>query len=1168
MNYRLKLFTLLLFISMANSSWSQQSVDIASNYLIQNQSKNKQVLTKDNLVVSSSHTSQQSGLTHVYFNQAVNGIKIYNAITNVAVDKAGTVFYTGNRFVDYLSVEHPSPAINALSAIQRTATHFNLDDNNQTTFVSKETGSSNKSIYTNESLSEREIVTELIYVHQKGKLILCWGVAIEKSDDHFYWDVKVSASTGEIVEKTSWTVECNFDHGQDACDHSNHSHTFHETTTSSSTNQVTSKKSMVADGDYSVIPMPFESPNHGPISVVNSPWLDNIDAAAHPLDWHDDGVSTHYTTRGNNVWAVEDTDQDDNQNAGFSPSSEMRNIQSYNYIPDFSLAPPDYQEAAIVNLFYWNNLTHDVMYHYGFDEVSGNFQETNVTGSGAGSDGVQADAQDGSGNNNANFSTPPDGSNPRMQMFQWVSDPVSTFDVTSTPNASYFAVAAAFGPIANFAGTVVDAFDTTGGTQEACTTNPIANGAAISGNIALIDRGNCTFVEKVTNAEAEGAIAVVICNNIAGDAPFSMNGTAPFPSIPSVMLSQADCITLRSMLPADINVTTVPGAVNRDSDYDNGVIVHEYGHGISTRLTGGAGSSGCLGGDEQMGEGWSDFFGLVMTMQAGDAGTDARGIGTYLQFEPTNGPGIRPYEYSTDFAINPMTYGYTDDGGAITIPHGVGSVWCTMLWEMTWDLIDIYGIGTNIYDSDINNAGTAGSPSSFGGQNLALQLVIEGLKLQPCGPGFVDGRDAILAADDALYGGIHKCVIWQAFARRGLGPDAVQGSSASLTDNIESFDYSPIVIQKTVDAPVVAKGGTATYTIEVSTCATETNIVVTDNLDPAFTISSMVCPSPAVITNNGNAITITHPSLPAETSFSCDIIVTSNPTGGAVSNLLDDDVESGNIGWTFDNIQGAATDQWAIVNTASNSPSNSWFIADTDGPDRTHALESPVLAFGQNPSLVFSHSFDTEADWDGGFVEISTDNGASWQALDPNVYCQNGYNSILGTNQNAYIAEQPAWSGNSNGFIETIALLDDYSNQNVILRFVYGQDDNTNETGWWIDDISVALNQYGAISNIACMVSDQTATAICSEVVICAELDEAQCIPEYTATNSNMLTGVQTTTVDFETNGVIESDQTIQGSPSINVDYDSGTHIEMMSGFEVELSSIFHAFIDGCGGAQ
>jgi hypothetical protein len=56
-----------------------------------------------------------------------------------------------------------------------------------------------------------------------------------------------------------------------------------------------------------------------------------------------------------------------------------------------------------------------------------------------------------------------------------------------------------------------------------------------------------------------------------------------------------------------------------------------------------------------------------------------------------------------------------------------------------------------------------------GGNNLANQLIMDGMKLQPCSPGFVDGRNAILAADQALTGGANQCIIWKAFAKRGLG---------------------------------------------------------------------------------------------------------------------------------------------------------------------------------------------------------------------------------------------------------------------------------------------------------------------------------------------------------------------------------------------------------------
>ena len=114
----------------------------------------------------------------------------------------------------------------------------------------------------------------------------------------------------------------------------------------------------------------------------------------------------------------------------------------------------------------------------------------------------------------------------------------------------------------------------------------------------------------------------------------------------------------------------------------------------------------------------------------------------------------------------------------MAIPHGVGYVWATMLWEMTWELIDEYG-----FDPDLYN-GT-------GGNNLAMQLVIDGLKLQPCNPGFVSGRDAILQADLVNNDGVNQCRIWKAFAKRGLGYGASQGSSNNTGDGTASFDMPP-----------------------------------------------------------------------------------------------------------------------------------------------------------------------------------------------------------------------------------------------------------------------------------------------------------------------------------------------------------------------------------------
>jgi hypothetical protein len=103
-----------------------------------------------------------------------------------------------------------------------------------------------------------------------------------------------------------------------------------------------------------------------------------------------------------------------------------------------------------------------------------------------------------------------------------------------------------------------------------------------------------------------------------------------------------------------------------------------------------------------------------------------------------------------------------------------------MLWEMYGNLVDEHGFSGDIYGD-----------WSTGGNNLALQLVIDGMKFQPCSPGFVQGRNGILDADLALTGGDNQCLIWQAFAKRGLGFSAEQRSSKKTADGTAAFDLPP-----------------------------------------------------------------------------------------------------------------------------------------------------------------------------------------------------------------------------------------------------------------------------------------------------------------------------------------------------------------------------------------
>jgi PKD repeat protein len=732
--------------------------------------------------------SSQTGITHTYIRQQYKGLPLFNGLATVVI-KDGNVFISGNRMIANMSnhIQYKAPNLNPVKAINAAASLLNLNVPNQLKVVN--TLSSNHFIYNSGEVSKVNIPVRLgYYAVSPTNIRLVWDLSIYTLDANHWWSVLIDAENGDIVRKVDWVVSCNFDH-----DHSSHSAKC-EAALSPSWNP--NANSSASPGQYSVFQLPVESPNHGVFSTS----IDPADTLASPYGWHDtDGIVGHeYTiTRGNNVHAYEDKDDDDLP--GFSPDGGSSLIFNF----PFSINNPadSNESAAITNLFYMNNMMHDVWYRYGFDEVSGNFQENNYGNGGLGVDYVFAEAIDGGGTNNANFATPPDGSNPRMQMYLW--DPAASvgdiFNIDSPSGiaGSYTAADAAFGPglpSIPITANIELLEDNLAPINDGC--DPVVNAAQLAGKIVLVDRGVCSFALKVEAAELAGALAVIVVNNVAG-APFQMGGTSATITIPSIMISQADGNLIKAELLLGPVVGTISngggsGPVDIDGDFDNVIIAHEYGHGISNRLTGGPSNTSCLSNDEQMGEGWSDWFGLMLTIEPGDQGSDIRGVGTFAIGEPTNGTGIRPAPYSTDFGINNYTYAASNNTASISQPHGVGFIFATALWDLNWALIDLYG-GTP--DPDLFN-GT-------GGNNIAMKLVIEGMKLQPCDPGMIDGRDAILLADQLLYNGIHKCLIWEVFANRGFGFSASQGSSLSRTDQSEAFDIPPFC-QAITAAPVAA----------------------------------------------------------------------------------------------------------------------------------------------------------------------------------------------------------------------------------------------------------------------------------------------------------------------------------------------------------------------------
>ncbi|KAI1353877.1 extracellular elastinolytic metallo proteinase [Xylaria sp. FL0043] len=212
----------------------------------------------------------------------------------------------------------------------------------------------------------------------------------------------------------------------------------------------------------------------------------------------------------------------------------------------------------------------------------------------------------------------------------------------------------------------------------------------------------------------------------------------------------------------------------RDCAFEAGVIIHEYTHGLSNRLTGGPSNVNCLQTIEAggMGEGWGDFMATAIRLQPTDTRNTDYSLGAWVYNNPA---GIRNYLYSTKLDVNPYMYTTANTYNEV---HDIGEIWATMLYEVMWNLIDKHGLSTAKKPTFDSN----GVPTD--GKFLTMKLVIDGMALQPCNPNFVQARDAILDADTALTGGDNQCEIWTAFAKRGLGQGAAYGTTRKGSNTI------------------------------------------------------------------------------------------------------------------------------------------------------------------------------------------------------------------------------------------------------------------------------------------------------------------------------------------------------------------------------------------------
>src|SRR6185503_15833871 len=316
------------------------------------------------------------GTSFLEYAQTVGGLKVFEGRVQVVVNKNGEVLSVREGFLVDGQTADLNPTVDENQAIVKAFAYAGRSIDSSLVETRARGEKSESAAFANPLGTQLEdVISELNVLRVGNSAKLAWHIYTEVGPDEWYESL-VDAHSGELLLRHNLYV---FD----------------------------------AQGTVYT-----EDPGKGPRVLVSFVGDTVINTS---FGW----MGTATVTTGNNVEAYLDTNADnapDNNNgSGLSVGHASSATQDFTFPFSTAVDPRTQQAAVVTNLFYYNNVMHDFSYNLGFTETSRNFQTNNYGRGGIGNDSVRAEAQDGSGTNNANFATPPDGQRPRMQQFLFTS---------------------------------------------------------------------------------------------------------------------------------------------------------------------------------------------------------------------------------------------------------------------------------------------------------------------------------------------------------------------------------------------------------------------------------------------------------------------------------------------------------------------------------------------------------------------------------------------------------------------------------------------------------------------------------------------------------------------------------------------------------------------------
>jgi len=339
------------------------------------------------------YRTTHNGMRHIAFRQQIEGVDLFRTTLKANVTADGRLLNVGGNFIPRPEggFVTPKPVLGSSDAVRLAAASVGIALTDQMLVDVPATGASAQTVWkpARQLRADEPIVTEFVYFPMtRTDIRAAWTAVIPAPGLGHTYDVVVDAVSGEILYRHDRLV---FDSTQPV------------------TMRVYTSDSPAPGSPGPATPNGTQFPFLARSLVTITP-ADVI--AFSPNGWINDGGTE---TVGNNVDSHLDLDAN---NAADLPRPNGGPARVFDFPLDPTQAPSTFRNAAVVQFFYYANVFHDRLYALGFDEAAGNFQTINFSGFGSGGDAVQADCQDGSGTNNANFGTTgADGSSARCQMY-------------------------------------------------------------------------------------------------------------------------------------------------------------------------------------------------------------------------------------------------------------------------------------------------------------------------------------------------------------------------------------------------------------------------------------------------------------------------------------------------------------------------------------------------------------------------------------------------------------------------------------------------------------------------------------------------------------------------------------------------------------------------------